>query len=474
MSSRLNTRNLPWFDRALIGVMVGSVALLMIALFAWQIPLGSRVQLQEGSVAPYTVVAPKRITYDSQVLTEEARERAALSVPEQYDVAEGRIRRRQVSRAKEILEYMEIVRRDPYLTEDVRIDYLLAIDDFDLSPEIARKVIELTDAEWAEVVDDVPIVLDLVMRDEIRDTTLAAARRRVPALVDADINEDLGQVTIELTRALIRPNAVINPDRTEELRNAARDNVPLQTVTIEADEAIIRGGDIADARDVEALMHIGLLQSEWDWWTVVRAALFTALILTLTGAALYRLRPQTLGNVQEMAILVVTASIWLLGAKFMIIPHDWLPFLYPLAALSMLIAVLIDLRVGMVLTIAFMFIVQYMDNNALIMVYAGTGALLGALVLGRAERLVAFVWAGIVIALSNLFSMGAFRAPFTDFNTSNLVQLHLIMLLNGGLSASVALIGYFVLGNLFGITTSLQLTELSRPTHPLLRQLLLK
>ncbi|MEZ4581917.1 MAG: HDIG domain-containing protein [Caldilineaceae bacterium] len=303
---------------------------------------------------------------------------------------------------------------------------------------------------------------------------MAAARRRVPALVDADINEDLGQVTIELTRALIRPNAVINPDRTEELRNAARDNVPLQTVTIEADEAIIRGGDIADARDVEALMHIGLLQSEWDWWTVVRAALFTALILTLTGAALYRLRPQTLGNVQEMAILVVTASIWLLGAKFMIIPHDWLPFLYPLAALSMLIAVLIDLRVGMVLTIAFMFIVQYMDNNALIMVYAGTGALLGALVLGRAERLVAFVWAGIVIALSNLFSMGAFRAPFTDFNTSNLVQLHLIMLLNGGLSASVALIGYFVLGNLFGITTSLQLTELSRPTHPLLRQLLLK
>ncbi|MEZ4556819.1 MAG: hypothetical protein R2854_10295 [Caldilineaceae bacterium] len=315
---------------------------------------------------------------------------------------------------------------------------------------------------------------DLVMRDEIRDTTLAAARRRVPALVDADINEDLGQVTIELTRALIRPNAVINPDRTEELRNAARDNVPLQTVTIEADEAIIRGGDIADARDVEALMHIGLLQSEWDWWTVVRAALFTALILTLTGAALYRLRPQTLGNVQEMAILVVTASIWLLGAKFMIIPHDWLPFLYPLAALSMLIAVLIDLRVGMVLTIAFMFIVQYMDNNALIMVYAGTGALLGALVLGRAERLVAFVWAGIVIALSNLFSMGAFRAPFTDFNTSNPVQLHLIMLLNGGLSASVALHRLLRPGNLFGITTSLQLTELSRPTHPLLRQLLLK
>ncbi|MEZ4610878.1 MAG: hypothetical protein R2838_11665 [Caldilineaceae bacterium] len=67
MSSRLNTRNLPWFDRALIGVMVGSVALLMIALFAWQIPLGSRVQLQEGAALTRWSLS-KRITYDSQVL----------------------------------------------------------------------------------------------------------------------------------------------------------------------------------------------------------------------------------------------------------------------------------------------------------------------------------------------------------------------------------------------------------------------
>jgi hypothetical protein len=49
-----------------------------------------------------------------------------------------------------------------------------------------------------------------------------------------------------------------------------------------------------------------------------------------------------------------------------------------------------------------------------------------------------------------------------------------VLLLNGGLSASIALLGYFGLGALFGITTSLQLNELSRPTHPLLRQLLLK
>ncbi len=71
-------------------------------------------------------------------------------------------------------------------------------------------------------------------------------------------------------------------------------------------------------------------------------------------------------------------------------------------------------------------------------------------------------------------TFAAFRAPFSEFTPTRLFQMVMVLLLNGGLSASIAMIGYLVLGNLFGITTSLQLTELSRPTHPLLRQLLLK
>src|SRR5690606_10324269 len=106
--------------------------------------------------------------------------------------------------------------------------------------------------------------------------------------------------------------------------------------------------------------------------------------------------------------------------------------------------------------------------------YLCLGSLVGAMVLGRAERLSAFLWAGVAVALVNWLTMAACRAPFEAFTTARLLPLHVVVFLNGGLSASVAMIGYFVLGNLFGITTPLQLTELSRPTHPLLRQLLLK
>ena len=45
---------------------------------------------------------------------------------------------------------------------------------------------------------------------------------------------------------------------------------------------------------------------------------------------------------------------------------------------------------------------------------------------------------------------------------------------NGGLAVSLAVAGFFLLGNLFGITTSVQLMELARPTHPLLHELQMK
>ena len=46
--------------------------------------------------------------------------------------------------------------------------------------------------------------------------------------------------------------------------------------------------------------------------------------------------------------------------------------------------------------------------------------------------------------------------------------------LNGGLSASLTLVGLFLIGNLFDVTTTVQLLELARPTHPLLNDLLHK
>lgn len=475
MTFSLKLRTMEWVDRFLVGSLTAAVALLLIGLFSWQVPFSTQQQLDVGQVAPYDVVAPRQFTYDSQVLTERARARAAQSVPDQYDPPDGRVRRQQMARARELQDFITIVRADAYAGTSLQIDYLVAIPDLSITPELAELILSLTAAEWLKVTEEVPATLDRLMREEIRESGLAAARRRVPALIATDLDEASAQVVIELTHGLVRANSQFNQARTDELRDRALSDVPVQQVTLERNEIVVRAGDVTTQEHVESLTQIGLLQGEWSWWVMARALFFTLALLVVAGGILYRLRLRLLGDAREYSLLVVIVVVWALGAKFMIAPHDWLPYLYPLAALGMLVAVLLDLRVAVVAVVGFALIAHYLaPNNGPLVTYLALGGLVGAVVLGRAERLTAFLWAGVAVALCNVLTVAAFRAPYEEFTTLRLVQLQVVTLINGGLSASVAMIGYLVLGNLFGITTSLQLTELSRPTHPLLRQLLLK
>ncbi len=479
MAAFFSTESSQWVNRTVTLAMVASISILMTTLLAWQIPVVEQIQLTAGDVAPFDIVAPAPIPYESQILTERARERAALSVPEQYKSSEGRVRRQQKNHAREILDFITMIRNDPHATPELQIDYLRAIAGLEISPDAAQQIQQLDDSEWEAVVRETPLALDRIMGEEIRESTLASMRRRVASFVDTDVSDEVSEIAVLFVRALVQPNSFLDEERTNALRDAARNEVQVQIRSFARGETIIRAGDVATAEDVEALAQLGLLQEEWEWWIFLRAAVMSALIMAIAIGAIYRLRPATLLNHQELAALAAIVVIWLLAAKFMIIPHDWVPYLYPLAAMSMLITVLIDLRVSIVLVIAFSLTIHYLSNNNFVMVsYTALGALAGALILGRAERLSAFLWAGLGVALCNLLTYIAFRASAIDFSApswlSHNAPLYFSILLNGGLSASVALIGYFVLGNLFNLTTSLQLSELSRPAHPLLRQLLLK
>jgi putative nucleotidyltransferase with HDIG domain len=223
------------------------------------------------------------------------------------------------------------------------------------------------------------------------------------------------------------------------------------------------------------LEQVSALQHEWDLDAVLRATLFSLALLAATLGALYRLTPWVLRSPSQLALLLIVSVVWLLAAKFMVVNHPWVPYLYPLAALAILVSVLCDQRVAYVMVLAFGLVLSYLSlGSALLTTYVVLGALAGMQVVGRGERLNSFLWAALAVAAVNMAVLGAFWLPFSEAGAPATADVLLLALLNGTMSAAIALIGYFVLGNVFDVTTPLQLTELSRPTHPLLRQLLLK
>lgn len=475
LSTLTNLRSRGWGRPLLNASVLVLVITLLVTLVILPFPYG-QMQLAVGEVAPQNVVAPHRLTYESAIRTQNARERAAQAVPDYYDPPQSRIRRLQVSRSHEVLETITQIRAEEDPSPERQIESLLSIPDLNLVSTVAQKILTLSPNEWEAVVSEVPVVLDQIMREDIKENSLATVRRRIPVLVSPDLNEDAGDVVIELVRALVRPNSFFNPDRTQELRQQAWDSVPIQTLTLEQGEIILRAGDIVTGLDVEALEHLGLNQVEWSWWHILQVLLMTAILITLVVSIIYRLQPHILNNRRASALLLLLSTTGLIMARFMIVPHDWLPYLFPLSALAMLAALLLNLQAAVAMVLSFALFIAYLSNgNVMLIFYSIVGALLSALVVGKAERLTSFLWAGLAVILANIIVViSLWTQPFETTSTGQWLRMLLMILINGTLSTSIALIGYFTLGNLFNITTTLQLMELSRPTHPLLRQLLLK
>ncbi|MCB0134191.1 MAG: hypothetical protein KDD75_03685, partial [Caldilineaceae bacterium] len=464
-----------WRELAIPVLMILSLGIVLVAILAWQLPYGNRLAIEAGDIAPFTVVAPRQITFDSELLTQRARDRAAQQVSDQYDNHEASVRREQVLAARNALAQVTEVRTHAEDTLVRQTGDLVAISELNLDAETAVQILSLSDEQWTQVAREVPVALDRVMRDEIKESTLGQARRQVPGMVSGALDDTASEVAIVLTRNLIRPNTFFNAEATEALRTEASDAVETVSVTLNEGQTVIRNGDKATAEQAEILAVLNGLQTEWDPWTVLRSSVFGLMMLAAVIGALYRVRPGILHDQREQALLLVITILWLLAARFMMVNHPLLPYYYPLAAYAMLVAVLCDLRVAQVMIVAFALVLLFMlPNGAAIVIYQVLGALVGVLVVGRAERLTLFLWAGAAVALSNFATIVAMNAPFVQYSSTMLLETLMVVILNGGLSAAIALIGYFVLGNLFGITTPLQLTELSRPTHPLLRQLLLK
>ncbi len=301
-------------------------------------PPGEQVTLSVGDVSPTDIRSPRQRTFISEVLTRRARAEAEASVPDVYDPPEKRVARQQIARAQEVLAYIDAVRRDPLATDQERIAYLKAIADVPLDDDVAAKVLSLSEAAWQQVSEEVLRVLDLVMREEIRETWLEDKRRTVPARVSLALDETQTDVVVALVRGLMRPNSFYNAAKTAELRRQKAESVEPVSRTIEAGEVILRAGDIVDELDVEALDALGLRESELNWQEVARAAAFLALITFVAWLYLGRMVPQVWDSLPQAALLTVLLVAFVFLAKVMVPGHVVLPYVFPLAGLSLLLA----------------------------------------------------------------------------------------------------------------------------------------
>ncbi len=322
------SQDIPWRARLSVLLVWAISVVLIVLILVVRLPTSGQVAVYLGDVAQRDTVAPRQATYVSDVLTEQRRALAANSVPDVYDPPQARVGRQQFTLSGQILEFIGSVRSDSFADSALKAEYVKAIAKLDLSPQVIERIVSLPNPAWEAVASEVQVVLERVMREEIRENNLADERRKIPARVRLDLTDADAAIVSDIVQDMLAPNSFYNADRTAERRKAARDAVEPVTTTLERNEVILRAGDIVTELDLEALRALGLQQSSWTWQEVRTAAALTLLLGAILLYYLWRQEPRLWMQPAELILLAGSIVIFVLVAKAAV-P---VPYTHPLHA----------------------------------------------------------------------------------------------------------------------------------------------
>ena len=433
-------------------------------------------QLGIGSVVPEDIFAPSQIVYVSEIETEAEREKARNSVSTIYTPPDPKVVRQQINRLRQVFDYLDTIRADPYGSLAEKSEWIGAIPDLTLSDSVVDQILIMNDQAWTETKQETLKILEEAMRAEVREYQVLLKRRELPTSIALDTPDDQANVIVAITEDLIKPNSFPDEERTESERQAAAEDVKPAVNSFEENELILRAGQIVGPNEIEAIQALGLQKPQFSWLQdFVSPAVLMLLIIIVTSIYLVQYTPHILIDQKRLPLLAALVLFFIAVAKFMILGATTIAYLYPIAALAMMIVILIDMQLAFILSTIVALLGGYIAGNdpVPIITYLILSGWAGVLVLGKNQRVNNLLWAAVYVGIVNVAVILIFN--LTDLSEiTNLGTLLLVGLLNGIFSSGLALIGLFAIGSILGITTSIQLTDLGRPTHPLLRQLLLK
>lgn len=450
------------------GLTLGFVFIISINLV-----LDRQFELAVGDVVPETVTAPESITYESAVLTEERRQQVASNIY-RYTPLDRNVGRQQTAKARDIFGFVDVVRADALAGMESKMRYLEAIQGLALEGEVVESLLMLPQQQYATARSESLNVIAEAMQEEVREDDVGMAQELARQRIGFDLSLAQEQVVSAVVTQLIVPNVFFDEEATGEARaDAAMAVAPIMN-DIRADDLIVRQGDEVEAIHLEELAQLGLLRASMDWFAIFGALIFSLMLTLIFILYWRRFQRSAVSMYRYLVILGVLMLLFGAVARVMLINrNDWI-YLFPAVALGMLLTVITETRTAVLVSVLMAAFVGYIGDNSLgLAMYSAVGSILACLMLQDTQRFYAFFRAGMFGAVGN---MAVIALLYVDANVefSQTLWLLTYAFINAALiSPIITIAGFFFVG-LFGVTTVVQLQDLSRLDHPLLKELLRK
>jgi len=441
---------------------------------------------QAGEAAKDDIVAPKALTYVSQVQSQKASDEAVSNPANNVYRRDETITSKQRENLTALLTLLNKARTNAV---SISLNVATLADDemvklAGLNNNQLIQALTLNDTQWSEIRSEARMTYNLVTATDIRPDSLAGELARLKNDIYtvwnlspgfARLDEVSRSLVISLVQPFVTVNSLLDDNATRLKQAEARKKADPVSVSIVKGQSVVRRGEILSLLQIEQLEQLGLRSNASSLQNVIgTVGVITALILLMVCYFTF-LQHNIWSNPRMllfmgMALLIAAAGMRLLVTNYA--EHTIRPYILPLAAISMVLAALLDVNLALFSTAVLALMAGYVSQSPEMAAVFFVGGAAGAFTLYKAERTLSFVYAGLAVATGQFAVSLCFDLASQTLDWTMLVLLLIFNLMNGLVSTSLAFFTFSALGKLFGVTTVIQLLELAHPNQPLLRRLM--
>jgi putative nucleotidyltransferase with HDIG domain len=473
-------------NAALTASIIGFAVAIFVALF----PVTSNsLQIEEGEVAIRTIRAPFDISFISDSLTKQRQDEAAAAVADRL-VFDPTIGSDQQDHLDDLLtRVVSALQEDPSPT--ARSQSLKQISDLSLSPGSLTMLSQMSLPDVATIRSEALAALQAIFSQSLPASAVTQTREQASTYINQSVSRETSTLIAELIRPFIVSNQVVDEDATAAAKEQARAAVLPAKVSYAENQEIAEEGSPISPEAREALIAAGVIEDQnWRWEQVGAGAILAIVAAAAVAAGVIAFRPKV--TMQEMLVIGLTVAVPVFIMKLylpFILPDEerhFLAYLLPVAAASMVLAGFVGAELALLAStiialLAAFAAVLLLDvtvvglagslDVARIALASGVAGAAGVFAVRNAERIVQFLIGGVVVGLSVLSVLMATWLIDPSREWNDLVWIGMAAGANGGLSAFLSAGIYVTMGSIFGVTTRLQLLEMSQLSQPLLMRL---
>lgn len=288
---------------------------------------------------------------------------------------------------------------------------------------------------------------------------------------NSKFNNEINEIGNDITNSYIKPNLILDEEKTKELKSEAQKKV--DSVTIKKDQIVIKEGEPVTKGELQILEDLGVLNSNNNsqWYIYINIGILTFIVLFMEAYYLYR-HKRELYNDNSKLILIFSLNVFSLILARSI--STITPYLIPLGCVPMILTLLLDNKVSLFINILnCIFISGIVGFNAQITLIGVMSAILVSIIQKnmqmRNDLFYSATYIAIISAIMN-FSIGLLLSN----NVVDVLKNSGFVFIGGCLSAILTIGLLPFLESMFDIVTTVKLLELSNPNQPLLRRLLME